>query len=359
MTRTLDQKAASRRNGQKSQGPRTAEGKAISRRNGLKHGLTGAGVVLPDEDVKDIDGRFDRLRKQMHPRTELGLLLLNRICLFSLRLDRSAQFETGMLTLMINTAQTRHVEDRLREVDILFDGLRETPYTNTRQLQQTPEGVDRLLDAYESVRVDLTHPTLDLYDVYHFQVLESLMGRRMIDFPASRTKALSQAYFGVLTWLHEGETAEMDQPERKAWAKAGILAIIETEVAKLRVLRQILEPITIANTIPQAIKVAKVALSPEALLVRKYEAATERSFYKAIREFHEVESRYDEALDDQDDDVTPDEETTSESSGSDFLAPKVLPRRTMPEPGLPPVTPLESTKIVVDREFEGAGGDDS
>ena len=39
---------ANRRNAALSTGPKTPEGKEQSRRNALKHGMTGAGVVLAD-----------------------------------------------------------------------------------------------------------------------------------------------------------------------------------------------------------------------------------------------------------------------------------------------------------------------
>jgi hypothetical protein len=40
---------ANQTNARLSTGPKTVEGKARSRGNALKHGLTGQGVVLPDE----------------------------------------------------------------------------------------------------------------------------------------------------------------------------------------------------------------------------------------------------------------------------------------------------------------------
>ena len=45
--------AANRSNSAQSTGPKSETGKAASRRNSLKHGLTGAGVVLTDGDPTD------------------------------------------------------------------------------------------------------------------------------------------------------------------------------------------------------------------------------------------------------------------------------------------------------------------
>src|SRR4051812_35487605 len=53
---TLRQTLANRANGLRSTGPRTVEGKEQSRRNALKHGLAGAGVVLPE----DVSGAIAR-----------------------------------------------------------------------------------------------------------------------------------------------------------------------------------------------------------------------------------------------------------------------------------------------------------
>src|SRR5947199_141090 len=48
---------ANQANAKLSTGPRTAEGKERSRANALKHGLTGAGVVLPEADAAEVERR--------------------------------------------------------------------------------------------------------------------------------------------------------------------------------------------------------------------------------------------------------------------------------------------------------------
>ena len=53
--------AANRANSLRSSGPSSEFGKSISRKNSYKHGLTGAGVVLSNEDAEALDGRCERL----------------------------------------------------------------------------------------------------------------------------------------------------------------------------------------------------------------------------------------------------------------------------------------------------------
>src|SRR6185312_6789286 len=89
--------AANRRNCLKSSGPKTPEGKAKSRRNGLKHGLTGAGVVLLDEDVSAVDERFEAFEGDLKPRNDVARFLARRAAMLSVRLDRCVRQESAKI----------------------------------------------------------------------------------------------------------------------------------------------------------------------------------------------------------------------------------------------------------------------
>ena len=69
---TAAQIEANRRNARKSSGPRTEDGKRRSRENALKHGLTGAGIALPAEDVRQVEERFRAINHEMAPRPPSG-----------------------------------------------------------------------------------------------------------------------------------------------------------------------------------------------------------------------------------------------------------------------------------------------
>ena len=328
--------AANRENAKKSTGPRTDAGKAISRRNGLKHGLTGAGIVIPGEDVELVAGRFDRLTAELKPRTELGVVLAEQISILSIRLIRCAVSETATLSENVRLAESRSLEARLSMVDELFEGLNTRPYTCARQLEQYPEGIDRLLDLYASVRTDLGHPTLQLFDGYHYQRLDAMEGRTPSDFPATRVKALSQAYLGNCVYLNESEAAidKMEQSERQAWAKAGLLAIIDERVMILMDRRAELEPQE-ARARTNLSKAAQVDLSPDAQLARKYESAARREMFRSIREFREVEAEARLSEEAEASDVNDGPADDCDEVASDFLGPITHPRRLASGPAVP------------------------
>src|SRR3954471_19905047 len=97
--------AASRANGLKSRGPRTAEGKAISRRNACKHGMAGDGVVLPEGDAAEVDRRSTAMLDEMRPSCEMGRYLVRRLARLTVRVERCAARE-----LAANESRAAHAE---------------------------------------------------------------------------------------------------------------------------------------------------------------------------------------------------------------------------------------------------------
>ena len=90
--------AANRRNAQRSKGPVTPEGKERSRANALKHGLTGEGVALTNEDAAEVERLFVALEAEMRPSGTMGRLLVRRIATQAVRMERSVLQETAALT---------------------------------------------------------------------------------------------------------------------------------------------------------------------------------------------------------------------------------------------------------------------
>src|SRR3954454_24664752 len=87
-----------------STGPRTTEGKERSRRNGLKHGLTGQGVVIPEGDVAEVERRVAAFRAEMRPSGEAGEVLVRRMAVSSVRMDRAVEQEHAAIAANVARA---------------------------------------------------------------------------------------------------------------------------------------------------------------------------------------------------------------------------------------------------------------
>ena len=89
--------AASRRNGAKSRGPKTAAGKARSARNALKHGLRALQyVVLADEDAVEFQTLEVALLDELAPEGVLQVVLARRVAVAAWRLARADRMEVEL-----------------------------------------------------------------------------------------------------------------------------------------------------------------------------------------------------------------------------------------------------------------------
>jgi hypothetical protein len=87
---------ASRRNGARSRGPKTAEGKASSARNALKHGLRAQKhVVLPEEDAAEFKAIEAALIEELGPVGPLRIALARGVAVAAWRLARPDRWAAG------------------------------------------------------------------------------------------------------------------------------------------------------------------------------------------------------------------------------------------------------------------------
>ena len=349
MVISSEKKAANRRNALLSTGPRTVEGKARSRRNGLKHGLTGEGLVLPDEDVEAVKARFARLKIDMKPRTELGLTIVERIATLSVKMHRSSEHEASCLSELVRTAPVRFDNDRFTEVERLLYSINEDPHTHCRRLDETPEGVKIMLDAWKSIKADLDETERDLWNNGHYAYVENLMSRKPGELPASRVQALHEAMFGSFRLLKPDEVLGLSDEAKKVWARQQLSEFLADKIDKFTRYLAKMDLDGIAQARVESKKRAKFDPSKEAILARKYEAANAREFYKAIDKFYEVEDRARIAHEEEEDDATPEPIETSEPVASPLTEPITHPRRSVP------ADPLTAENQVIDMNVDKNG----
>ena len=89
---------ANRNNAQRSSGPKTAEGKQASSRNAIRHGLTGAQIVIPGEDASAYEDLRKGVCASYNPANDAERLLVDQIAANAWRLMRAQRIETAFLT---------------------------------------------------------------------------------------------------------------------------------------------------------------------------------------------------------------------------------------------------------------------
>ncbi|MBM3815317.1 MAG: hypothetical protein FJW20_27205 [Acidimicrobiia bacterium] len=93
MSTSAAQLAANRLNAQHSTGPRTDSGKLKVAANAVKHGLSGAHLIILGEDPAEYDALLADFRADLHPSGITESLLVEQIAQAQWKLKRIAQME--------------------------------------------------------------------------------------------------------------------------------------------------------------------------------------------------------------------------------------------------------------------------
>ena len=287
---------------------------------------------------------------EMAPTTEMALQVVGRVALLTLKLDRSAQHEAMAISYRMRRATAEFDDARMAEVEKAYSWIANEPATHARRLRNSPEGIDRLVEAFRSLRSDLAREEGMIWTFSHCDHLHHLMGRRLSEIPVSRARALSDAIAGDFRNLGSADGAGLDDFHRKLWALAELVYLIDAEIVKLEELRGKLDLEGLELDRSEAPYRAMFDDSKAAILARKYEAANERSFYRGLREFREIQpeteilaepqvaeelgSFFPAPIGVENEAANPDATVPDPSSTDQFDAvPDVLPRRLVEQDG--------------------------
>jgi hypothetical protein len=148
---SLRRVAANQKNALKSTGPRSEQGKLRSRRNALKHGLAGNGLVLPDEEQNEVLRRCAEWNSPLRPWDSFDCWLVERIAIYTLRLDRCALHESTLRTRRAQRAGDCWDADRRADAEELGARLGKRPELVCHQLKRTAHGCDWLIGRWEAL----------------------------------------------------------------------------------------------------------------------------------------------------------------------------------------------------------------
>ena len=284
---------ANRENARRSTGPKWPEGKERSRRNGLKHGMAGRGVVVPEGESAEVERRESDLKTEMGPRSTIGAILIRQMATLSVRMERGARQEMASVASRALRASEEYDEARIEAAEQILAGLADDPRGAFRRLRKSPEGVDLLIEGWRKLRAELTRPAGSRWDLSSVGKAANLAGFPVEDERAGRLSALTRATWGSFERLTDRDGAGLDRDARKAWAFAELVRCVDGQIAELQAHRESLDFGAIERDRAGAGDRSLFDPSREASLARRYESEARRGFFKALKEFREVEAEVD------------------------------------------------------------------
>jgi hypothetical protein len=257
---TLRQIEANRRNSLLSCGPRTPEGKEKSRRNALKHGLAGAGVVLPEDEAAIVAQRRAEWHSSLRPWNPFEEWLIDEITVAAVQIDQCRAQEALLRTEFAERAGTSWDDDRRLAAEVLAAGLAKKPALISRQLQQTRQGCDWILERWDTLG----------------RILESKG-----DWSEAQ-KALALDLLGTPTELRDGPTRLDPAPGQSA--RAHRVALVAGEIQRLKTAQETV----LAGRDERDRLAAEIGLDADAprplALVRRYLTSCRRRFWQAYHQ---------------------------------------------------------------------------
>jgi hypothetical protein len=300
--------AANRLNALKSSGPKTIEGKERSRQNATKHGFCAAKIDVPGEDPAVLLDREEGWQAELNPSDrEVQGYLVHLAVRQTGRLDRLHEAHQARAARLVRDREKVLKEARMREVEELSTLIFERCDIAVRRLRLTPEGCQFLINEWDGLRPALDPPPhWDKADHSH---VNRLMGRlspflkkspspvalatiAITEHREVATKLKKNENVDALMWVEKyvNEQAHQIDLDKVDWLaekseryRLWLTQLIDDQIAELRALKTTLEA-NDALLLAEYAHEARFDASDEGKLIHRYEAETQRSLYRGLKE---------------------------------------------------------------------------
>jgi hypothetical protein len=250
---------ANRRNSLLSTGPRSPSGKEQSRRNALKHGVAGAGVVLPDDEAEAIAERRAEWHSSLRPWNALEEWIGDQVVVASVQIERCQHQERTLRAELARRAEESWDDDRRLAAEVLGAGLAKDPATVAIKLRQTPQGCAWLIARWGVL--DYALKAAGRWD------------------PAQVEKA--RDLLGIATDLRCAPTVL--NPTNGEAPRVWVAAVVAAEIAKLKESKEAVAGADARERAAAALGLGAEMPRPLSLL-RRYQAACHRRMQWALKQ---------------------------------------------------------------------------
>ncbi len=147
-----------------------------------------------------------------------------------------------------------------------------------------------MIDEWHELRADLVLKQGPDWTLEHYERAALMNGLKPSHARGSQLGALSDAIGGDFAGLYDDEGGDLDDQTRREWARVRLVEEIDGEIEALEAHYETLDHETIALDRAGAGRRARFDASKEACLARRYESEAERGFYRALKEFQQIEA---------------------------------------------------------------------
>ena len=135
-------------NAEKSTGPRTEAGKERARANALKHGLSGAGIVIPAEEGDAIKSRAEIWRGGFVLDSPTKEWAFDQFVVNTVRIELCQAHQRALGQSEMARAEAAWALDKQLEAALLGDRIDRKPQITTKQLRKTKYGCEWLMSEW-------------------------------------------------------------------------------------------------------------------------------------------------------------------------------------------------------------------
>ena len=268
---SLERVATNRRNAQRSTGPRTLNGKRISRQNALKHGVLARHVLLASERARDLTELDRRLRAALRPADEMESLLVDRVVSSAWRLRRVLQAESAELDRARAAVLYSKDDDPSAEFDENVAKMGLTMRELGEMVSWLQDGGDPCEDL-SGGDVGEDDPLPDAFGLLGNRHFPEVVDDDNDDHPGLQVRR----HVLALGWTAEG-------------TREALLKVLTEEIhARRREIRERARHGKEAKRLALGTCLVPQVGSLDRLL--RYEAAIERSFFRALHELHRLQA---------------------------------------------------------------------
>jgi hypothetical protein len=245
-----------------------------SRSNSLKHGLTGAGTVLPPDIRATVDARYRQwsplFRLDADPRAPL---LVFQHVLASVRMELCQSALMDLLPAQSAADLVDFDEQQSQAANLRFNSLAADPVATVADLRQSSAGCERLALAWSALAVPLAHPEAFAWTPADQSRAYDLLGIAPADRPFDPRGSILYALVARIT-------DSRSTPEAKSQARADLRSWVADQIESLRTRAQSLRSTTESSR--RSLLAAGHTFTPsaEARRLIRYEAMATRQFWK-------------------------------------------------------------------------------